>query len=66
MSGETVREVAGLVALVIGGALAVVGFIAAGWWSLVILGGSGFAVGGLMMTVHRSPDQGEDEDVTSP
>lgn len=56
------REVVGLLALILGGAIALIGFIEAGWWSLPILGGSAAAMLGLAATTQWRAEQDDDED----
>lgn len=60
------RDLAGLVAILLGITLVIAAMIAAGWWALVFLGGAALVCGGLGMVIHRVPEQDDGEDVTSP
>jgi len=60
------RELAGALAILVGGVMVVAAMIASGWWALVFLGGSAMVCGGLGMAIRRSPERGDDEDVASP
>jgi predicted phage tail protein len=55
-----VRELAGLLVIMLGVTLVVAALIASGWWSLAFLGGSMLVCGGVAMVLRRVPEQDDE------
>lgn len=55
-----VRELAGLLAILVGAVLVVAALVASGVWALAFVGGSMLVCGGLGMVFTRVPEEDDD------